>query len=124
MVIVCRQGVEELVTEDPAASEQAEKKISCAYCLNAITTPESQRAINGSFTHVFANPHGYVYEIGCFSKAAGCRPYSTTSSDFSWFSGYNWQIAVCGQCASHLGWRFSSRTDTFYGLILEKLIFP
>ncbi len=106
------------------SSPKDEKKICCALCMHPIAEPESQIAINGSFRHVFANPHGYVYEIGCFSNAAGCRRASTASSEFSWFSGFSWQIGICEQCASHLGWIFSSDSKVFYGLIIEKLIFP
>ena len=124
MDIICKQKVEEFPVEDVEPSSQTEKKICCAFCLHPVTEPENQIVMNGSFRHVFANPHGYVYEIGCFSHASGCRPSSTSSSEFSWFSGFSWQIGVCGQCASHLGWLFSSESKIFYGLIIEKLIFP
>lgn len=121
---ICKQKTEESPAEDLESSSQTQKNICCALCMHKITEPESQIVMNGSFRHVFANPHGYVYEIGCFSHANGCRPSSTSSSEFSWFSGFSWRIGVCEQCASHLGWIFSSEGKAFYGLILDKLIFP
>ena len=124
MDVVCKQKTKAGVLDDVEPSSKDEKKICCAYCLHIVTDPSSQIAVNGSFTHVFANPHGYVYEIGCFGKADGCRPASTSSSEFSWFSGFSWQIGICEQCSSHLGWIFSSDTKVFYGLIIDKLIFP
>ena len=30
------------------------------------------------------------------------------SKEDSWFPGYSWRIASCGECASHLGWLFTS----------------
>lgn len=124
MELVCKQKIEERPAEDPESASKTEKNICCAFCMHPVTKPENQTTMNGAFRHVFANPHGYVYEIGCFSYAPGCRPSSTSSSEFSWFSGYSWQIGVCELCASHLGWRFSSEANVFYGLILDKLIFP
>ena len=28
------------------------------------------------------------------------------TTDWSWFEGYSWQIAVCARCYAHLGWRY------------------
>lgn len=124
MDLSCKQKTQGVSQEKIESSSMDEKKICCAYCLHAITDPDSQISVNGSFYHVFANPHGYVYEIGCFSNAEGCRKVSSSSSEFSWFSGFSWQVCICEQCASHLGWIFLSDTKIFYGLIIEKLIFP
>jgi len=29
------------------------------------------------------------------------------TTEFSWFEGYSWQVAVCSECGEHLGWRFA-----------------
>jgi len=80
--------------------------------------------MEGAFRHTFANPHGYLFEIGCFGDAWGCAPASPPSSEFSWFKGYLWKIGVCRGCSTHLGWVFLSDVHRFFGLILDKLIFP
>ena len=103
---------------------EEEKIIVCARCLFPVTDPSKQITVKGSFSHIFANPHGHVFEIGCFSDADGCISVSSKSDEFSWFLGFEWQIGVCKNCAVHLGWIFTSRDERFYGLILEKIIFP
>ena len=34
------------------------------------------------------------------------------STEDSWFPGYAWRVASCGECASHLGWLFTSDKAT------------
>ena len=104
--------------------EQDDPEILCRACGHSITHPDHRILKADSFSHTFANPYGHVFEIGCFSKAPGCVTASPASDEFSWFKGYVWAVAVCSRCASQLGWRFSSGADTFYGLILDQLIFP
>ena len=38
----------------------------------------------------------------------------------SWYPGYSWSILVCTGCgdAMHIGWKFSSPVDSFYGIIV------
>ena len=43
-------------------------------------------------------------------------------SDFTWFRGYDWQVAVCRGCSDHLGWFYSRRETGFWGLILDKMV--
>jgi hypothetical protein len=63
-----------------------------------------------------------VFEIGCFNKADGCMEQGPVCMEFGWFSGYTWQVGVCGKCFAHLGWAFSSKSgDRFFGLILKQL---
>lgn len=124
MEIICKQSPDSLPNEKTETFIQDEEIIVCAYCNHPITDPSKQITVNHSFHHIFTNPHGYVFEIGCFSEADGCRPVSVSSNEFSWFIGYSWKISVCHYCSSHLGWIFSSKSHKFFGLILEKLIFP
>lgn len=48
--------------------------------------------------------------------------YDESSTEYSWFPGYAWQIAQCADCQTHIGWRFSvSKGEkltpkVFYGL--------
>ena len=109
--------------EDPSPEE--EEYILCRRCHQAITKPAERIAMQGSHRHTFANPHGIVFEIGCFRNAKGCGYAGVASDDFSWFSGYSWRVCFCTMCLTHLGWMFSLKgLDSFYGLILDRLIEP
>jgi hypothetical protein len=95
----------------------------CRQCLSFITRPGYRIVINGTHHHTFANPYGIVFEIGCFKEAGGCAAAGAPSSEFTWFPGFKWQIALCASCMTHLGWRFvSAGSGIFYGLILDQLI--
>ncbi len=130
MTIVCRHKTDTNIQEaaDPASKE--EEVIICSVCSNMVTRPLHQVMVNNAFSHAFANPHGQVFEIGCFTKAKGCIAVSASSSEFTWFPGYSWKIGACTGCAAHLGWVFlldnpgSDNLKHFYGLILDRLIFP
>jgi hypothetical protein len=104
---------------------QEEVYILCRDCLHPITRPADRIGVQGRHRHTFANPHGIVYEISCFRSAQGCGVIGPASDEFTWFAGYHWRVCVCAACLVHLGWRFASTGgDTFYGLILDRLIEP
>jgi hypothetical protein len=124
MTTVCRQFVDVMTREDTFAEDRFSPVIVCRSCLFTVTDPEQRMTVEGEFLHAFANPHGHVFEIGCFSRAPGCVKGSEPSMEFTWFAGYAWQVGICGNCAAHLGWIFSGESHQFYGLILEKLLFP
>jgi hypothetical protein len=107
------EGEEELREEEPA--------IFCRACSHTITTGDQRIEVAGSHRHTFFNPAGIVYELGCFARAPGCSLAGEACAEFSWFAGYLWRIALCGQCGIHLGWRFQSVETSFYGLILSHL---
>lgn len=95
----------------------------CRQCLAMITTTSQRIAVDGTHQHTFANPHGVVFEIGCFKNAWGCGAVGSPTNEFTWFAGYFWQVTVCASCLTHLGWRFTSPDASgFYGLILDRLI--
>ncbi|SLM30541.1 conserved hypothetical protein [Desulfamplus magnetovallimortis] len=116
--------------EDESASDASDsldhKPIRCAFCQYSVTDISQRITVNGSYNHAFANPHGLVFEIGCFRECTGAMPASAPSIEFSWFSGYSWQVAVCRNCNRHLGWRFlsGSGVSSFYGMIIDNLLFP
>lgn len=124
MNIICKDKVSAAIDTSTGTQSSEEEIIVCANCNYKITDPSCRIIVNDSFSHVFANPHGHVYEIGCFSKAEGCISSSEFSGEFTWFPGFSWQTGVCLSCATHIGWIFSGATEKFYGLILEKLISP
>ena len=68
-------------------SPEEEEYILCRQCHQAITKPADRIAMQGSHAHTFANPHGIVFEIGCFRNVRGCGYAGVASDDFSWFAG-------------------------------------
>ena len=107
------------------ASPEDEPYILCRQCRQAITRPADRMTLQGSHQHTFANPHGAVFEIGCFSNARSCGYAGSPTDEFSWFAGYSWRVCFCTMCLTHLGWLFiSGAGDMFHGLILDRLIEP
>lgn len=130
---VCRQepgtpGPPETPGPDTAATAvtdtTADRFLRCAQCLAPVTRERDRMTVNGAHRHVFANPYGVVYEIGCFARAPGCALLvGPPTPDFSWFPGTAWQVAVCAACGQHLGWRYTGHSrGPFYGLILPRLL--
>jgi len=107
-------------TQDRDASDE-KGFLHCAECQYPITRKIDRTEINEKHQHVFANPHGYIYQIGCFVQALGCVAIGEEARHFSWFPGYTWRIALCGRCLTLLGWAFRSHESQFFGLILDKL---
>jgi hypothetical protein len=106
-------------------SPEEEAYILCRDCLHPITRPAERISVDGQHRHTFANPHGIVFEIGCFRSAQGCGTVGPGSDEFTWFAGHHWRVCVCVTCLVHLGWRFDSPNgNTFFGLILDRLIEP
>ena len=111
-----------LEAEDKTSLDNPEnKKVLCRTCGAKITDNSFAAIVNNSHEHSFFNPHGYVFQIRCYSAATGCTSGGKPSSEFTWFAGYTWQLAICRACSAHLGWRFQSDSVSFYGLIRDKL---
>ncbi|MBL7179988.1 MAG: cereblon family protein [Pseudomonadota bacterium] len=115
---------------DSGVEDEAEEKTSdeeeyllCRQCLHVITSSAERIAVQGSHRHTFANPHGIVFEIGCFRSVPGCGYAGPAADEFTWFAGFSWRVAVCIRCLTHLGWLFASAGyDSFHGLILDRLV--
>ena len=115
------------LNEDDAERSEPdqEKYIFCRQCFQVITNETERININGGHKHTFANPHGLIFEIGCFRSATGCLYTGKPTSDFSWFKGFKWQLAACSKCLVQMGWLFVSLgNESFNGLILDRLVFP
>ncbi len=122
-------GDEEAPVEEPEIEVQEDegggRRLLCSICKQPVTSRGERREIAGKLNHVCANPHGFVFEIGCFARAWGCRGVGPYTSEYSWFPGYAWQILQCSQCSSHLGWSFTpvqAEGAGFFGLILDRLV--
>jgi hypothetical protein len=67
------------------------------------------------------NPASLVFVVRCFSRAEGALALGSPESEFSWFSGYAWQVAICGRCRAHVGWLYAGAGAPFAGLIEERV---
>ena len=120
-----RRAPELAEKEAPEQVPEEEEYILCRQCRQAITRPAERITVHGSHGHTFANPHGIVFEIGCFKTAQGCGYAGPPSTEFTWFSGYAWRVCYCTLCMTHLGWIFIAESgDSFHGFILDRLIQP
>jgi len=120
-------GISPDIVTDEAEEEipEEEEYILCGQCRQAITRPEDRMTVQGLHRHTFANPHGLVFDIGCFKTTRGCGYAGQANDEFTWFAGYSWRVCFCSTCLTHLGWMFISKSaDTFHGLVLERLIEP
>jgi hypothetical protein len=101
------------------------RPIRCARCDAEITDEEARISVDGAHGHCFANPAGYVFEIGCFARAPGTEVRGEPTREFSWFRGFAWSYAHCRACDAHLGWAYEGKIDgnapRFFGLILDRL---
>jgi hypothetical protein len=113
------------VKPDPVESDGSGGPVlRCRVCRSKVTELSARIVVNGQHLHTFFNPHGLVFDIGCFSSASGCAVAGSPSSEFTWFAGHVWRVAVCQQCLAHLGWRFESESggQGFWGLITDMLL--
>lgn len=117
-----KSGTKKFPEPKDKPSVVAEKAILCRQCRHTITFPAEETAVNNAHLHTFANPEGIVFEIGCFRNAPGCSYVGPASTEFTWFAGYSWRIAICANCLIHLGWKFlASEGHFFHGLITDRL---
>lgn len=111
------------VTKEKDEGEQEqERALRCKLCGVTITTSKQKIARDGKHLHTFFNPAGIVYELGCFLKAPGCLVQGPESLEFPWFAGHSWQVSYCSMCREHLGWYFQASSNSFFGLIVNRLV--
>jgi hypothetical protein len=110
-------GTEALSEEET----EAERWLRCVSCDARIVRESAAISVNGSHEHLFMNPSGLRYRVGCWSEAPGCSPDGERSAVWTWFPGFAWQIELCRSCRVHLGWSFHAATS-FYGLVCERLV--
>ena len=113
-------GTGVITREQPTRAGRGGRSLCCAACGSSITTERARIEVSGSHRHTFVNPHGFVFEIGCFGEAPGCAGLGPAEAFFSWFPGYAWRVVVCRGCGVHLGWSYGDPVD-FWGLVLDRL---
>lgn len=109
----------EKILED--APPRPKKVIVCNSCNHLLADAGDQHQILGSHEHEFMNPYGLLHRFRCFRNALGCAIKGHREFADSWFPGYTWRIATCGQCDTHIGWLFEG-SDSFYGLLVQKIV--
>ncbi|HEX5057593.1 MAG TPA: cereblon family protein [Gammaproteobacteria bacterium] len=106
-----------------AAMTDPDAAIRCAACLQTITSHRERFEIGGASEHFHTNPQGLRFHIICYREARGCRNMGEPTGLHTWFPGYDWCYALCGNCHAHLGWYYSAANGGgFYGLIKDRLL--
>ena len=113
------------VTEVEEAAQRADadskRRLCCHRCRHVITDAGQGMVFAGNRVHTRTNPAGITYDFACYRQAPGCAVDGPPTREHSWFPGYAWQVALCGDCGEHLGWRFRGR-DGCFGLVLGRLV--
>lgn len=103
-------------------NEKPSSRLCCIQCQHPITDHRARLEMLGSHAHEFTNPGGYVYQVALFSQA-DCITQGPATTEYTWFAGYAWQLALCANCHTQLGWRYRrTGSAAFYGLIRNRLV--
>ena len=108
------------VFEDEDGEKKRKRVLVCAACDHPVTTVFEKTKVRGRHDHGFRN-YSHIVRLGCFRNAEGCMGVQGISHGYSWFRGYAWQIQVCRNCYTQLGWKYLSEEDNFYGLVFKTL---
>jgi len=111
--------LQDIETEGPEGKKG--NKLKCHVCGSIVTDEQMRIDVLGQTIHCRTNPGGFTYRFRCYMDAPGCSAMGMATTEHSWFMGYTWQIACCGQCGEHLGWLFKGN-DRFYGLIEGRVV--
>lgn len=113
---------EKLLLSEKQAQTRRHSPLLCRTCATLVTYAESEIEVAGSTRHECVNPSGTSFKVVCYDMVIACTPVGLPTEEHTWFAGYAWQIADCGSCGIHLGWRFRSHSHEFYGLVEDQLI--
>jgi hypothetical protein len=97
-----------------------EWQLVCSSCGHPVTGVSEKVEVRGRHHHDFPY-YGNIVRLGCYRNAPGCVGIQRVSNGYSWFRGYSWQIQLCGNCYTQLGWKYMSQEDSFYGLVFKML---
>jgi hypothetical protein len=104
-----------------APKTEPQRPICCKSCGQVVAKRADRGTCISGDEHTFRNPAGYSFHVVVFSQAQGCKQVGPAVSRDSWFPGYAWQIALCDECETHLGWFFRGQEGSFHGLIATRL---
>lgn len=104
-----------LVLDFLKESASCDLLLTCARCgVGLAKMSDIVLVSDAGATGSFVNPGGAVHDMITVSGASAgpkLRLHGTPSSEHSWFPGYQWTIASCGTCGTHMGWRFTPEPD-------------
>ncbi|PKN30856.1 MAG: hypothetical protein CVU64_01310 [Deltaproteobacteria bacterium HGW-Deltaproteobacteria-21] len=109
-----------MIFEDDRKDQAGETALVCASCGHPVTSVSEKTDVRGRHDHAFSY-YRQIVRLGCFRTAPGCLGAQGLSHGYSWFRGYAWQIQVCRNCFTQLGWKYTSEDESFFGLIFETL---
>ncbi len=109
-----------------AIGGNGDRAYQCSGCGALVTYSDRLLWIGGTFRHQFVNPAGISFEFYTFASCPGVVAEGAATEQHTWFPGYQWSFAFCGNCGQHLGWHYeavSSRTKPgqFWGLLVTHL---
>ena len=87
-----------------------------------ITSGADRIEFGGGHEHVFVNPVGERFRIGCFGGASSLLRVGPAILEATWFPGYTWQNEACAGCRGFMGWLYRKGEHRFHGLILDALL--
>jgi len=97
--------------------------LHCRECGHRITMFTETMRVDNQHRFMVVSPSNNRFQIGCFRDALGCSIHGHPDSTHSWFEGYAWCFAHCGNCESHLGWYYQSlKQEYFFGLMIDRLV--
>ncbi|XP_031843037.1 E3 ubiquitin ligase component cereblon [Nomia melanderi] len=76
---------------------------------------------------IYCNRAGFIHDIVTLYSAQGLiLSHHPPSTEYTWFPGYAWTIAMCKNCNSHMGWKFTAvesflKPKTFWGLSRQNI---
>jgi hypothetical protein len=106
--------------ENEADEKIRQKDLVCAACGHPITKVAEKVDVRGRHNYGFTNL-GYLVQLGCYRNAPGCVGINRVSNGYSWFRGYAWDIQLCENCYTQVGWKYMGPEDSFYGLVFKML---
>ena len=113
------KDAEDIFVEDEIIDEES-NKLYCAACGHIVTLTDWRIAVDGAHEHTFFNSAGILFRVLSYKEASGVVIACEATTEFSWFDGHAWLIALCEGCGIHLGWRFEGER-VFSGLVKPKL---
>ncbi len=107
--------------DKPETDEPESPSLRCRTCGLPVASMNDRVEVAGKHGHALFNPAGILFEVGCFTRAPGCRYEGEFTFEFTWFAGYAWRFAMCRRCDAHLGWEYRGPSGGFVGLIMTEL---
>ena len=103
-----------------------DRGIFCARCATRVSHPDAVfRMDPRGPVAAFANPAGFLRRIVTVRVAESLTFAGDPTTNFTWFPGYAWTVALCATCGGHLGWRYDAVSGAtplrFYGLVTEAV---